>query len=139
MQHYVFCNLVCRYHIFSLCDYPSFTFSIKVKKEKDGLLTHQSDEWVRVAEGEEEREKELQKEMGKEFRLLTDGCQSGAEVLLRAVIAQAVCVYVFVQVLRHLCICTFVALHGFESLCNLICRYVVSVCTVFLTICTICV
>lgn len=52
---------------------------------RDGLLTHQS-LWVRGAKGEEEREKEI----GNELRLLTDGCQRGAGVLLGAEWAQAV-------------------------------------------------
>lgn len=48
---------------------------------RDGRLTHQSDGWVKERERRKERRKEGrrglgEKEMGKRFRLLTDGCQT---------------------------------------------------------------
>lgn len=57
------------------------------------LHSHQSDDSVK---GGRERERGRrgglgEEEMGKELRLLTDGCQRGAEVLLRTVRAPAVC------------------------------------------------
>lgn len=61
---------------------------------RDGLLAHQSDEWVRGGRGRERKnggEAWEERKMGKELRLLTDGCQRGAEVLLSPVRAQAAC------------------------------------------------
>lgn len=49
-------------------------------------------QWKKKGERERKEERGLgEKEMGKEPRLLTDGCQRGAEVLLSPVGAPVVC------------------------------------------------
>lgn len=83
---------------------------------RDELLTHQLISGLEgQAEGETEREKKKkggtglgEREMGKELRLLTDGCERGAEVLLSTVRVQTVCECVCASLCAPLSICVHV-------------------------------